>query len=120
MQNIITYWFGPGGHEEKYEYEWDFNEASDYIEQTHTSEDILEDFILSGLYEKESEKSKEGLLGNFGFTGNVEDIKNMNEDSKDLLAEELVFDLLSYSDIYEDELKDYFEQAAYDQWGEGY
>ena len=40
----------------------------------------------------------------------------MSDETKLELAKELIFDLLDDTDIYEDELQDYFEQDAYDEW----
>lgn len=102
--------------EEEYVYEADWEEASDYILRTHSSDDILKDYIDTGFYNELNSESKEVLETYDGFDGTEASLDNMSEETKLELAKELIFDLLDDTDIYEDELQDYFEQDAYDEW----
>lgn len=101
--------------EEEYIYEADWSEASDYILRTHEAADIIKDYIDSGLYDELGEESKEILHEYDGFDGTYDSIEKMSTEVKEELAQELLLDLFD-TDIYEDELQDYFEQDAYDEW----
>lgn len=101
---------------EEYVYEADWEEAGDYILRTHSSDDILKDYIDTGFYNALNSESKEVLETYDGFDGTEESLDNMSDETKLELAKELIFDLLDDTDIYEDELQDYFEQDAYDEW----
>lgn len=103
-------------NDDSFEYEADYREAKDYIKQVRSSDEILQDFIDTGLYDKESESDKETLLEYDGFDGTYDSIENMSEDIKKELVDEILFDLIQETDQYEDELKDYFEQDAYDDY----
>lgn len=111
MSVNFNYDFG-GSYE--YLFEMDVDEAVDYIKQTRDSYEIIEDFILSGLYEKESDNDKETLANYDEFNGTIESIYDMDEDTKEILADEVVADIITETQYYDDELKDYFEQQAYD------
>lgn len=101
---------------EEYIYDADWEEARDYIMRTHSLDDILKDYIDSGFYDELNSESREALESYDGFDGTEESIENMSEDAKFELATELVVELLDDTDIYEDELYDYFEQDAFDEW----
>ena len=101
---------------EEYIYEADWEEASDYILRTHSADDILKDYIDTGFYNDLNSESKEVLETYDGFDGTEESLGKMSEETKLELAKELIFDLLDDTDVYEDELQDYFEQDAYDEW----
>lgn len=101
---------------EEYIYEPDWEEARDYIMRTHSLDDILKDYIDSGFYTTLDAEDKETLLSYDGFDGTEESIEMMSEEMKFELANELLIELLDDTDIYEDELYDYFEQDAFDEW----
>lgn len=101
---------------EEYIYEPDWEEARDYIIRTHSLDDILKDYIDSGFYNNLDAEDKETLLSYDGFDGTEASIDKMSEDIKLELVTELIFELLDDTDIYEDELMDYFEQDAFDEW----
>lgn len=126
MSLKFTYYFGGqeyeynGGldtmFEDEFEYEADWEEAKDYILRTHSLEDIIKDYIDTGMYDKLNSESKEALNTYDGFDGTYDSINNMSEDTKFELVGEIIIDLLDDTDIYEDELKDYFEQDAFDSF----
>lgn len=102
--------------EEEYVYEADSQDAQDYILRTRDAKEIVTDYIDSGLYDQLSDDDKEILADYEGFDGTVESLNNISDETLELLAEEVIITLLDDSDIYEDELQDYFEQDAYDEW----
>jgi len=105
--------------EEEFIYEADWEEASDYILRTHEASDILKDYIDNGMYDELGTESKEILSTYDGFDGTYDSIEKMSEEVQKELAQELMLDLLD-TDVYEDELQDYFEQDAYDEWEESH
>lgn len=111
MSVKFNYDFG-GSYE--YPFEIDVDDAADYIKQTRDSYEIIGDFILSGLYEKESDDDKETLASYDGFDGTTESIYYMDEDTKETLADEVLVNIIKETQYYDDELRDYFEQEAYD------
>ena len=38
----------------------------------------------------------------------------MDIEDKEVLVDDIIYDLVEYTDLYTEELKDYFEQEAYD------
>lgn len=116
MSSQFVYYFDD---DKEFYYDYDIIEAIDYITQTHGVDDILKDYIDSGLYDKETEDDKKILATYDDFDGTYESIDNMSEDTKTQLANEVVYDLIVDEDFYDDELTDYFEQDAYDQYEAG-
>ena len=97
------------------EFEADYDDAKEYIMRTRSLDDIIEDYINT-LYDKESEENKETLKTYDGFDGTKESMLNMEEDTKKELVDEVLFDLINKTPIYYNELYDYFEQEAYDEY----
>ena len=112
----FTYYFN--NQDEPYYYEADSNDAADYIMRTHEPDDIIKDYIDAGLYEKENEENKEILKTYDNFDGTYDSITNMDSSTMVDLVNEIILDMLYDTDIYEDELEDYFEQIAYDEYDE--
>lgn len=110
----FTYYFD--NKEEPYYYEANYKDANDYIRRTHELDDIIRDYIDIGLYEKENEENKEILKTYDGFDGTYDSMTNMDISTMVDLVDEIILDMLYDTDIYEDELKDYFEQDAYDEY----
>ncbi len=95
-----------------FEYEPDELDIKDYIKRTHTDDEILKDYLYT-LYITDTEEDKE-TLKDYGFMGTVESIKEMSSEDKQALVDDIIYDLVEYTELYTDELKDYFEQEAYD------
>lgn len=114
MSLNFSYYFDD--KEEPYYYEAYWKDAQEYIFRTHDIDDVLRDYIDSGLYDKLGSEGKETLKTYDGFNGTYDSIDRMSEDTKKELADELILDLLDDTNIYDDELKDYFEQTAYDDY----
>lgn len=112
----FTYYFN--NQDKPYYYEADSNDAADYIIRTHEPDDIIKDYIDAGLYEKENEENKEILKTYDNFDGTYNSITNMDSSTMVDLVNEIILDMLYDTDIYEDELEDYFEQIAYDEYDE--
>ena len=113
----FTYYFDT--QDEPYYYEADSNDAADYIIRTHEPDDIIRDYIDVGLYEKENKENKEILKTYDNFDGTYDSITNMDNSTMADLVDEIIVDMLYDTDIYEDELEDYFEQIAYDEYEAG-
>lgn len=113
----FTYYFD-NQTDEPYYYEADSSDAADYIVRTHEPDDIIRDYIDAGLYEKENEENKEILKTYDDFDGTYESITNMDISTMADLVDEILVDMLYDTDIYDDELEDYFEQTAYDEYDE--
>lgn len=111
---LLTYNFDEHGDE--YTYEYDNREAEDYILRTHSYDDILNDF-LSYVYPKDTDGNKKILKDEFGFDGTEEAIPMMDEELKEELCEQVVYDLIDI-DLYNDELEEYFEADAYEEYRE--
>ena len=92
-------------------------DAKYYIKQTHTNDEILKDY-LEYLYPNESEYNKESVE-DYGFYGTEESIKDMSEKDKDELVNEVIYDLIDL-DVYNEELEDYFEDEAYEDFSSDY
>ena len=105
---------------EDYEYTAEYDEAEDYLLRTHDILDIIQDWIneFGDRYTQEEISDLfEYMPG--GFDGTIESAKNMTDDEKlDLVSgtDNMLYQLVTESDIYDDELQDYFEQDAYDEW----
>lgn len=91
------------------------DEAADYIIRSHTYDDILQDYI-DYIYSTDSEDVKKDLE-EFGFYGTEESIRNMSEEDKEDLTNQIIKELIEL-DIYNDELMDYFEDEAYERYSE--
>ena len=105
---------------EEFEFEADYKDALNYLIRTHGYDDLIRDYIDNGFYEAESDENKETLKSYDGFDGTYDSIRNMSEETKKDFIEEVFLDVLinGEPDIYHDELKDYFEQEAYDIWSD--
>ena len=112
----FTYYFN--NQDEPYYYEADSSDAVDYIVRTHEPDDIIRDYIDAGLYEKENEENKEILKTYDNFDGTYDSITNMDISTIADLVDEIIVDMLYDTNIYDDELEDYFEQTAYDEYDE--
>ena len=112
----FTYYFN--NQDEPYYYEADSSDAVDYIVRTHEPDDIIRDYIDAGLYEKENEENKEILKTYDNFDGTYDSITNMDISTMADLVDEIIVDMLYDTNIYDDELEDYFEQTAYDEYDE--
>lgn len=110
----FTYYFD--NQDEPYYYEADSKDAADYIVRTHELDDIIRDYIDVGLYEKENEENKEILKTYDNFDGTYDSITNMDISTMADLVDEIIVDMLYDTNIYDDELEDYFEQTAYDEF----
>lgn len=126
MNLLFKYYFGGkpiefNGHsdstdEKEFEYEADYDEAIDYLIRTHGTDDLIKDYIDNKFYENESDENKDILRSYDGFDGTYDSIENMSEENKIDMIKEVFFEVIAdgESDLYYDELKDYFEQEAYD------
>ena len=96
--------------------EMDYEDAEEYILRTHDLKDIIKDYNFSGLYNNLPKEDKNTLLSYDNYDGTDESVDNMSEDMAFELVTsgDVLFDLINYTDIYEDELKDYFKQEAYE------
>ena len=105
---------------EDYEYTAEYDEAEDYLLRTHDTLDIIQDWIneFGDRYTQEEISDLfEYMPG--GFDGTIESAENMTDDEKlDLVSgiDNMLYQLVTESDIYDDELQDYFEQDAFDEW----
>lgn len=113
--------------DEEFEYDLDYGEISDYFEQLPDNQ-LIE--YLEEEYANLSEKDKTELLNELlddpkrnlikkmdGTNPVFEpNFKNLIEDDKYWCIEYFIYDNL---DVYEDELKDYFEDDAYDSYKDG-
>ena len=107
---------------EEFEYKIDYNEAEDYIIRTHEVDDIIEDWIKA-FADTYTTKEIKALWDNFDgeFDGTMDSVKAMTEDQKlELVSgiDNMLYQLIDETGYYDDELKDYFEQDAYDEWEE--
>ena len=105
---LLSYYF----NNEWFEYEPDDLDIKEYLKRTHTDDEILKDY-LDTLYIDDTEEDKE-TLKDYGFDGTVDAIKEMDIEDKEVLVDDIIYDLVEYTDLYTEELKDYFEQEAYD------
>ena len=101
------------GDSDRYVFEAPYKDAIDYIKRTHTNDEILTDYANT-LYPLEDDENKE-TYKEYGFDGTEESIRLMDDDMKKDLVNEIMYDMVNEIDIYDNELKDYFEQEAYDE-----
>lgn len=107
---VLTYTFNG----EDYSYEVNDYDVRNYILRTHEPDEIVFDYYQY-IYPNESEDSKKVIEDDFGFDGREESINEMDIESLELLAEEVVDDLIDL-DLYNDELYNYFEDEAYEEY----
>lgn len=100
---------------EDFEFEIDTDEAVDYILRSYTPDEIIEDFIEL-VYENLPYEDKESLRDFGGFDGTFESLDKMSDEDKISLSKDIVLDMITEYDVYDDVLQDYFEQEAYDEW----
>lgn len=95
----------------------DEDEAVDYILRSYTPDEIIEDFIAF-VYDNDklSDEEKDALSVFGGFDGTFESVDEMSDEDKIGLAGDIVLDMITKYDVYDDVLQDYFEQYAYDEW----
>lgn len=101
----LYYDFGNDRKSIPFEYEMtfdDLDEAMDYILRTRSPKEIVRDYI-------ECFSDGEDILDEY----DEEELRDL-----DILKSELLIDLI-HEDFYDDELKDYFEDVAYQEYEDG-
>ena len=101
----LYYDFGNDNIDIPFEYEMTFDdleEAMDYILRTRSSKEIIRDYI-------ECFPDREDILDEY----DEEELKDL-----DILESEFLIDLI-HEGFYDDELKDYFEDQAYQEYVDG-
>ena len=102
------------GDDVEYTYEPDEQDVIDYLRRTHSDEDIINDYIKE-IYNTGDETWKNDFKSDFGVDEiTAESLLNAFEtnESKEFFMKDIIEDLVSDTEIYYDELLDYFESDA--------
>lgn len=108
---------------EDFEYDVDIDEAIDYLLRTRKPEEILRDYI-DEFGDRISESDLKDWISEFNFDFTYDGISKMTDKEKEIAAKEVLkfpdvnLDIIEDSNMYYDELKDYFEQEAFDLFRE--
>ena len=95
-----------------FEYEIDTDEAEEYIKRVYSPEELIE--IIWGTLEPEV---KEDYSEAYGTVDNNFD-RLSSQDKKEII-DDFLYDVINDTNRFDDELKDYFEQAAYEYYKDG-
>lgn len=98
-------------------FEIDMSDAKDLVRGWYSDDEILNDYAQY-LYKSEPSSFKDDLKREYGFDGTETSIFSMDDDAKDQLVDQVVFDLID-ADVYNDELYDYYEEDAYNDFKDG-
>ena len=102
------------GDDVEYTYEPDEQDVIDYLRRTHSDEDIINDYIEE-IYNTGDETWKNDFKSDFGVDEiTAKSLLNSFEtnESKEFFMKDIIEDLVSDTEIYYDELLDYFESDA--------
>lgn len=102
------------GDDVEYTYEPDEQDVIDYLRRTHSDEDIINDYIKE-IYNTGDETWKNDFKSDFGVDEiTAESLLNTFEsnEAKEFFMKDIIEDLVSDTEIYYDELLDYFESDA--------
>lgn len=98
-------------------YEVDPIDAKYLVKSWYSDDQILNDYAQY-LYKSEPDSYKRDIKAEFGFDGTEASIHSMDEEAVEQLADQVVDDLLE-ADVYNDELYEYYENDAYDDFKNG-
>lgn len=102
------------GDDIEYIYEPSEDDVIDYLRRTHSDEDIVNDFIKE-IYETSDADWQDDFRNEFGIEEvSATSILNsfVSEKEKDYFVKDVIDDLVTDTEIYYDELLDYFESDA--------
>lgn len=106
--------FSYDGYDEEFIYTPLDSEVISYIKRTHSDEDIINDYIME-IYETNDAGWQDDFRNEFGIDEvTATSLLNsfVNKKEKDYFIKDAIEDLVNDTDIYYDELLDYFEADA--------
>lgn len=111
----LNYYFNYKGRDEYYTYEIDNQNIKKHLSKEYTPIEIFEDWSEE-LLSTTSQEDREFFLLEFGFDLTRESFTTLTKEEQEDLTDMFLDELLELTDRYEEELKDYYESDAYEEF----